>query len=208
MEGFFERQLTEQVTELEMQKGYTLWFTGLSGAGKTTLGNLVEIELKARGIKVECLDGDVVRRGLCRDLGFSLEDRMKNIERVCFVAKLLNRHGIWVTASFITPYRSMRSLCRKELSNYMEVYVKCPLDVLINRDIKGLYKKAIAGEIKNFTGISDPFEVPVNPDIVVQTDRETPEESLAGIITWLEGRKLIPVRECKVGMTRKRIWQA
>ncbi|MCL6479194.1 MAG: adenylyl-sulfate kinase [Peptococcaceae bacterium] len=178
-----------------MQKGYTLWFTGLSGAGKTTLGSLVERELKARGIKVESLDGDVVRRGLCRDLGFSPEDRMKNIERVCFVAGLLNRNGIWVTASFITPYRSMRALCRKELSNYIEVYVQCSLDVLINRDIKGLYKKAMAGKIANFTGISDPFEEPENPDIVVRTDRETPEESLARIISWLEHKNLIPYRE-------------
>jgi len=175
-----------------MQKGYTLWFTGLSGAGKTTLGNLVERELKARGIKVECLDGDVVRRGLCRDLGFSREDRMKNIERVCFVAELLDRNGIWVVASFITPYRGMRGLCRKELSNYVEVYVRCSLDVLINRDIKGLYRKAMAGEIANSTGISDPFEEPDNPDIVVRTDRETPEESLARIIAWLEHKNLIP----------------
>lgn len=177
-----------------MQKGYTLWFTGLSGAGKTTLGNLVEMELKTRGIKVECLDGDVIRQGLCRDLGFSPEDRMKNIERVCFVAKLLNHNGIWVMASFITPYRSMRSLCRNELSNYIEVYVQCHRDVLINRDIKGLYKKAIAGEIANFTGISDPFEEPDNPDIVVQTDRETPEESRVKIITWLKDKKLISCR--------------
>lgn len=152
---------------------------------------MLEKELQARGVKVECLDGDLVRRGLCRDLGFSPEDRMKNIERVCFVAKLLNRNGIWVTASFITPYRSMRGLCRKELSNYIEVYVRCSLDVLMNRDVKGLYKKAVAGEIANFTGISDPFEEPDNPDIVVRTDRETPEVSLAGIIAWLEEKNIL-----------------
>lgn len=182
------------MNEIDTQKGYTLWLTGLSGAGKTTLGNLVEMELKDRGIKVEFLDGDLVRQELCRDLGFSMADRMKNIERVCFLAKLLNRNGIWVVASFITPYRSMRSLCRKEISNYIEVYVQCDLDILINRDKKGLYKKALSGEIANFTGISDPFEEPENPDILVKTDQETPEQSLAKIIGWLEHKKLIPGR--------------
>ncbi|MCL6611488.1 MAG: adenylyl-sulfate kinase [Peptococcaceae bacterium] len=179
------------MTEFKGQQGFTVWFTGLSGAGKTTLGSMLERELRARGINVERLDGDVVRRGLCRDLGFSREDRMKNIERVCFVARLLNRNGIWVTASFITPYRLMRSLLRKELPNYVEVYVQCPLSVLMKRDTKGLYRKALAGEIADFTGISDPFEEPENPDIVVRTDRETPEESLAGIIAQLEERNMI-----------------
>lgn len=175
-----------------MRDGFTLWLTGLSGAGKTTLGRMVSSEFSARGLRVEFLDGDLVREGLCRDLGFSPEDRMKNIERVCFVAGLLNRHGVVVVASFIAPYKRMRDHCRKELSRYVEVYVKCPLDVLVERDVKGLYKKAFNGQIEGFSGVSDPYEEPDNPDIVVQTDREAVEESFNKIVLWLEERKLIP----------------
>lgn len=116
---------------------------------------------------------------------------MKNIERVCFVAKLLNRNGVCAAASFITPYRHMRRICRDELDRYVEIYVQCPLDVLAARDAKGLYKKALAGEIRNFTGVTDPFEEPVEPDVVVRTDRETPAESLAKIIRWLEDAEFI-----------------
>lgn len=175
----------------EMREGFTVWFTGLSGAGKTTLGRMLKDELAARGIRAEHLDGDAVRRGLCRDLGFGPEDRVKNIERVSFVAKLLNRNGVCVVASFITPYRRMRRICRDELDRYVEVYVQCPLDVLAARDAKGLYKKALAGEIRNFTGVTDPFEEPVEPEVVVRTDRENPEESLAKIIRWLEDAEFI-----------------
>jgi len=169
-----------------MQNGFTLWLTGLSGAGKTTLSLLLEKELKNRDIKIEQIDGDSIRKDLCRDLGFSPEDRVKNIERVCFVAKLLNRNGVAVVASLITPYKRMRDFCRAELSRYVEVYVKCPLDVLIERDVKGLYKKSLSGELKGFSGVSDPYEEPENPEIVVQTDRETVEESFNKIMVWLD----------------------
>jgi len=167
------------------QKGFTLWFTGLSGSGKTTLAKAVEQELRKRGLKVERLDGDIVRRSLTRDLGFSKEDRDKNIERVTFVAKLLTRNGVATLCSFISPYREVRARSRAEIGNFVEVYCECPLETCIERDVKGLYKKAINGEIENFTGISDPYEPPENPEIVVHTDRETVEESTAIILRRL-----------------------
>lgn len=169
--------------------------TGLSGAGKTTIAKIVEAELKARGIKIERLDGDVVRQSLTRDLGFSKEDRDKNIERVMFVAKLLSRNGVGVIASFISPYRSVRDMVRRETTNFIEVYVNAPLEVCIERDVKGMYQKAIAGEIPNFTGISDPYEAPLNPEIVVNTHEETPEQSAARLIAYLEEHGYIPVVE-------------
>jgi adenylylsulfate kinase len=174
------------------QKGFTVWFTGLSGAGKTALAFVVEDELRARGLKVERLDGDIVRRHLTKDLGFSKEDRYKNIERVTFVAKLLSRNGVAVLCSFIAPYRDMRALSRTEIGNFVEVYCKCPLEVLIQRDIKGLYKRALAGEISDFTGISDPYEEPLNPEVVCRTDEETIGESVAKIIDKLEEMGYIP----------------
>lgn len=169
-----------------MQQGFTIWFTGMSGAGKTTLGKMLSDKMLSRGLKAERLDGDVVRRGLCRDLGYTAEDREKNIERVVFVAQILNRNGICVVASFITPYLRMRSYCREQLGQYVEIYVHCPLEVLIQRDGKGLYKRALAGELPGFTGISDPFEEPENPDLIIDTGRESPEESLAKILEILE----------------------
>lgn len=169
--------------------------TGLSGAGKTTIAKIMEAELKARGLKIERLDGDVVRQSLTRDLGFSKEDRDKNIERVTFVAKLLSRNGVGVIASFISPYQAVRDVARRETTNFIEVYVHAPLEVCMERDVKGMYRKAIAGEIENFTGISDPYEEPVNPDLVLHTHLETPEESAAKAITYLEERGLIPVAE-------------
>lgn len=175
--------------------GYVLWMTGLSGAGKTTIALLLEEELKARGCKFERLDGDVVRESLTRDLGFSKEDRDKNIERVSFVAKLLSRNGVGCVCSFISPYQAVRDMVRANTTNFMEVFIDAPLDVVIARDVKGMYKKAIAGEIPNFTGISDPFEAPVAPDIHIRTDRETPEESAGRIIAYLEQRNYIPARE-------------
>lgn len=166
-------------------KGFTLWFTGLSGSGKTTLAKAVERELRKRGLKVERLDGDVVRQGLTRDLGFSKEDRDKNIERVTFVARLLTRNGVATLCSFISPYREVRARSRAEIGNFVEVYCDCPLEICIQRDVKGLYSKALKGEIENFTGISDPYEPPENPEIVVHTDRETIEESTAIILRRL-----------------------
>lgn len=173
-------------------EGFTLWMTGLSGAGKTTIAVELEKRLKALGVRIERLDGDTVREGLTRDLGFSKEDRDKNIERVTFVAKLLSRNGVGVIASFISPYREAREKVRKETTNFIEVHVNAPLDVCIERDVKGLYKKALAGQIPNFTGIDDPYEAPENPEIVVNTHEETLDESVNTIIAYLESRALIP----------------
>jgi len=177
------------------QQGFTLWMTGLSGAGKTTIARILETELKARDLKIERLDGDVVRESLTRDLGFSKEDRNKNIERVTFVAKLLSRNGVGVVASFISPYQETRNMIRENTTNFLEVFVHAPLEVCEERDVKGMYAKARTGEIKNFTGISDPYEDPIEPDFVVHTHEETPEESAARLITFLEERSLIPVTE-------------
>lgn len=171
---------------MRWQKGVTVWFTGLSGAGKTTIARIVEERLRAFGYRVERLDGDVVRKGLTRDLGFSKEDRDKNIERVTFVAKLLTRNNVIVLASFISPYRAVRDRSRKEIGEFVEVFVKCPLEVCIQRDVKGMYKKAIAGEIPNFTGISDPYEEPLSPDLVVETHKETPDDSAKKVLAKLE----------------------
>ena len=174
------------------QPGFVLWMTGLSGAGKTTIALVLEKELKERGIKIERLDGDVVRESLTRDLGFSKEDRTKNIERITFVAKLLSRNGVGCVCSFISPYQSVRDHVRAHTTNFLEVYIDAPLDVVIDRDVKGLYKKALAGEIPNFTGISDPFEAPEEPDIHIRTDQQTPEESAAEIIAQLEAMDYVP----------------
>lgn len=175
--------------------GYVLWMTGLSGAGKTTIALLLEKELQSRGCKFERLDGDVVRESLTRDLGFSKEDRDKNIERVSFVAKLLSRNGVGCVCSFISPYQAVRDMVRANTTNFMEVFIDAPLQVVMDRDVKGLYQKAIAGQIPNFTGISDPFEAPANPEIHIHTDQETPEESAQRILSYLEERGYIPVRE-------------
>ncbi|GAB4152744.1 MAG: adenylyl-sulfate kinase [Candidatus Promineifilaceae bacterium] len=173
------------------QQGFVLWMTGLSGAGKTTIALILEKELKARGVKIERLDGDVVRESLTSDLGFSADDRRKNIERVTFVAKLLSRNGVGCVCSFISPYQSVRDHVREQTTNFLEVFIDAPLEVVMQRDVKGLYKKAIAGEIPNFTGISDPFEAPANPDIHIRTDLETPQESANKIIAYLENARLI-----------------
>lgn len=173
------------------QQGFTLWLTGLSGAGKTTIALELEQQLRDRGLFIERLDGDTVREGLTRDLGFSKADRDKNIERVSFVAKLLSRNGVGVIASFISPYREARQNVRENSTNFVEVYVNAPLDVCASRDVKGLYAKAFAGELKEFTGVSDPYEAPESPEIVVHTDRETLSESVAKIVDYLESHALI-----------------
>ena len=173
-------------------EGFTLWFTGLSGSGKTTLARMVEKELRARGMKVEVLDGDVIRQNLSQGLGFSKEDRDTNIRRIGFVCQLLTRNGVVAIASAISPYREVREENRRRIGRFVEVYVEAPLEVLIERDVKGLYKKALAGEIPNFTGVSDPSEPPLNPEIVVHTAEETPEESLAKILAKLEEMGYIP----------------
>ncbi len=174
------------------QQGFVIWMTGLSGAGKTTIALILEKDLKARGLKIERLDGDVVRESLTADLGFSADDRRKNIERVTFVAKLLSRNGVGCICSFISPYQSVRDHVRANTTNFVETFVDAPLEVVIDRDVKGLYKKAIAGEIPNFTGISDPFEAPEAPDIHLRTDRDTPEQSAHRIVHYLEQHGFIP----------------
>src|SRR5215813_11758740 len=145
-----------------LHEGFTLWMTGLSGAGKTTIAVALEKILRERGVRFERLDGDTVREGLTRDLGFSKEDRDKNIERVTFVAKLLSRNGVGVVASFISPYREARDKVRQETTNFIEVFVDAPIQVCEDRDVKGMYAKARKGEIANFTGVSDPYEAPEN----------------------------------------------
>lgn len=168
------------------QQGFTLWFTGLSGSGKTTLARAVEGILRDRGFKVEVLDGDVVRTNLSKGLGFSKEDRDTNIKRIGFVCKLLTRNGVVAIGSAISPYREVRDFVRQDIGRFVEVYCRCPLDALIERDVKGLYRQALDGEIENFTGVSDPYEEPLNPEVIVDTDREAPEESVGKIIGRLE----------------------
>jgi adenylyl-sulfate kinase len=174
------------------QQGFTLWFTGLSGSGKTTLARRMENVLRDRGLKVEALDGDIIRTNLSKGLGFGKEDRDTNIKRIGFVCKLLSRNGVVAIASAISPYREVRDFVRRDIDHFVEVYCRCPLDVLVERDVKGLYKKALEGEIDNFTGVSDPYEEPLNPEVVVDTDKETPEESVAKIIAKLEELGYVP----------------
>lgn len=169
-----------------MEKGFILWFTGLSGSGKTTITKALEPELKARGCKVEILDGDVVRTNLSKGLGFSQEDRDTNIRRIGFVANLLSRNGVVAMTAAISPYRAIRDEIRAMEPNFVEVYVTAPLEVCEGRDVKGLYAKARAGEIKGFTGIDDPYEEPVNPEIICYTERESVEESVKKVLTKLE----------------------
>lgn len=169
-----------------MSKGFILWFTGLSGAGKSTLANAVELELRARGRNVEILDGDVVRTHLSKGLGFSKEDRDTNIRRIGFVCHLLARNGVAAIAAAISPYRSIRNEIRTQHSHFVEVFVKCPVETCAKRDVKGLYAKAFSGEIPQFTGVSDPYEEPLNPEVLVETHLESIEVSTTKIITYLE----------------------
>jgi len=179
-----------------MDRGFTIWFTGLSCSGKTTISKKVEEKLRKRGLdKIEILDGDVIRTNLSKGLGFSKEDRDENIKRIGFVCKLLSRNGIIAIAAAISPYREARDFNRKEIGNFVEVYCKCPLEVCIQRDVKGLYKKALGGEIKNFTGIDDPYEEPLNPEVILMTDHETPEESANKVIEKLESLGYIPKKK-------------
>jgi adenylylsulfate kinase len=165
-----------------MGKGVTVWFTGLPCCGKTTIADRVAEILKAEGRKVERLDGDIVRKGLTSDLGFSKEDRNENIKRVTFVAKLLTRNEVIVLATFVSPYEERRVKTREEIGEFMLVYVKAPVEVCMERDVKGMYRKALAGEIKNFTGVDDPYEEPETPELVVETDKETLEESVQKVL--------------------------
>jgi adenylyl-sulfate kinase len=177
------------------EQGFTIWFTGLSGAGKTTISHIVSDELTDRGSKLEILDGDVVRENLSKGLGFSKEDRDTNIRRIAFVADLLSRNDVPVITAAISPYRDIRDEARAMMGDrFIEVYVEASVDACAERDVKGLYKKAFAGEIKEFTGVSDPYEEPLNPEVVLKTEEESPEESAAKLIAYLEERDLIPAK--------------
>jgi adenylylsulfate kinase len=178
-----------------MERGFTVWFTGLSCSGKTTVSRGVAEELRKRGLKVEVLDGDVVRTNLSKGLGFSKEDRDTNIKRIGFVCKLLSRNSVVAIGAAISPYRAIRDYNRQEIGDFVEVYCKCPLEVCIERDVKGLYKKALAGEITNYTGVSDPYEEPLNPEVVLETGKETEEESINKVIRKLEELRYIPPAE-------------
>jgi len=169
--------------------GATLWFTGLSGAGKSTIAEIVESELRERGYKVEVLDGDVVRTNLSKGLGFSKEDRDTNIRRIAFVADLLSRNGVVAITAAISPYREIRDEARALMgARFIEIHVKASVEECARRDVKGLYEKAMRGEIKEFTGVSDPYEEPFNPELVLDTEAESPEESAAKVLAVLDSR--------------------
>ena len=174
-----------------MGKGVTLWFTGLSGSGKSTVSLLVATALRNAGYNVEILDGDVVRTNLSKGLGFSKEDRDTNIKRIGFVCKLLTRNDVIAISAAISPYREVRDFIRKDVGDFIEIYCDSELDVLIERDTKGLYKKALAGEIENFTGISDPYEPPEKPELVLKTDSESPTDSAQRVIEILIERGIV-----------------
>ena len=167
-----------------IHQGFTLWLTGMSGAGKSTISEHLMERFRRGNAKAELLDGDVVRTNLSQGLGFSREDRDTNIRRIGFVSELLSRNGVIVVVAAISPYRETREEVKSRIANFVEVFVECPVAVLAERDVKGLYKKALAGEVGNFTGISDPYEAPLNPDVIVQSDRESVEESVDKI--WRE----------------------
>lgn len=173
------------------ERGCVIWFTGLSGSGKTTIAHIVEDQLLEAGISVELLDGDVVRENLSKGLGFSKEDRDTNIRRIAFVAHLLQRNGVFVITAAISPYRAIREEARAMIKDFVEVFADAPLDVCEQRDVKGLYAKARAGEIKGFTGIDDPYEPPSGPEVVCSTDKESPEESAQKVVDKLVRMKYL-----------------
>lgn len=168
------------------QRGATIWFTGLSGAGKTTLCRAVEQKLRENGCRVEVLDGDLIRENITSGLGFSKEDRDENVRRIGFLAQMLTRNNVIVLVAAISPYRSARDKVRHNIENFIEVYVNAPLEVCEERDVKGLYQKARSGKIPHFTGIDDPYEPPLNPEVECRTDRETLEESVAKVLSKIE----------------------
>jgi adenylylsulfate kinase len=174
-----------------VHKGFTLWFTGLSGAGKSTISERIYARLREHGAKVELLDGDVVRTHLSKGLGFSKEDRDTNVRRIGWVCQVLSRNGVIAIAAAISPYRDVREEVRGWIGDFVEVYVHCPIEVLAERDVKGLYKRALAGEIPSFTGVSDPYEPPANPEVTVDSSRESVDESVDRVWATLEGLGLI-----------------
>lgn len=171
--------------------GFVVWMTGLSGTGKSTLASLLTTELSGRGVHVECLDGDEVRKILSHGLGFEREDRDRNVRRIGYVARMVARSGSCAITAAISPYRALRDEIRSKTENFIEVYCECPIEVLTHRDPKGLYKRALAGEIKNFTGVNDPYEAPEKPEVHLRTDRGTPQQCLEQIVSALEQRGLL-----------------
>ena len=176
---------------MKERAGVTVWFTGLPCCGKTTIADHVADILKKKGCKVERLDGDIIRQGLTNDLGFSRNDRDENIRRVTFVAKMLTRNGVIVLASFVSPYREQRRNARSEIQHFIEVYVRCPVEICMKRDVKGMYQKAIEGKITHFTGVDDPYEEPEHPELIIDTDKETVEESIAKVLKTLEDHGVV-----------------
>jgi adenylylsulfate kinase len=174
------------------QRGVTIWLTGLSGAGKTTITKALEMKLREQNYPVEVLDGDIVRENLTKGLGFSKEDRDENVRRIGFVANLLTRHGVIVIVSAISPYREVRQEIKQRIGDFVEVFVNAPLSVCEGRDVKGLYKRARSGEIKSFTGIDDPYEAPIDPEVECRTDLETLEESVDKVWHKLEEMGYLP----------------
>jgi adenylyl-sulfate kinase len=190
------------MSDVRHDNGFVIWLTGLSGAGKTTLAQALSTRLTALGKRVETLDGDEVRENLSRGLGFSQQDRETNIRRIGFVARLLARNGVVVLGAAISPYRQSRGDVRQSIESeglrFLEVFVRCPIETLIDRDVKGLYAKALSGEVKQFTGISDPYEKPLAPDIVVDTSKESVEESTAKILEHVLHVQAAGVESCEL----------
>jgi len=167
---------------MKKHQSFTVWFTGIPCCGKTTIADQVAIVLKKKDYTVERLDGDVVRQGLTSDLGFSKKDRDENIRRATFVAKMLTRNNVIVLATFVSPYREQRRNARNEIERFVEVYVRCPVEICMKRDVKGMYQKALGGKIKHFTGVDDPYEEPEHPELILNTDTETIEESVKKVL--------------------------
>jgi phosphoadenosine phosphosulfate reductase len=190
-DGSVARDVVSEAEPKVIHKGFTLWFTGMSGAGKSTISRLLELKLRQFGARVEVLDGDVVRTHLSKGLGFSKEDRDENVRRIGFVCDLLTRNGVIAIAAAISPYRDVRNEVRARIPDFVEVFVECPVEVLAGRDVKGLYRRALAGEIPQFTGISDPYEPPLSPEVTVNSSQETPEQSVEKIWATLERLGLV-----------------
>lgn len=169
-----------------LPRGVTIWFTGLPSSGKSTIARVLEKKFHQWGLRCELLDGDVVRTNLSKGLGFSKEDRDTNIKRIGFVAHLLTRNGVIAITAAISPYQEIRDYNRRLIGNFVEVYARCPLEECEKRDVKGLFKKARAGEVKGFTGVDDPYEEPAQPEVICDTDKQTPEESAEKVIKKLE----------------------
>jgi len=171
---------------MKNQHGFTIWFTGLPCCGKTTIADQVTTVLKNKNYTVERLDGDIIRKNVTSDLGFSKKDREKNIKRVTAIAKTLTHNNVIVLASFVSPYRKERRNARKEIQKFIEVYVRCPVEICKQRDVKGMYQKALEGKIKHFTGVDDPYEEPEHPELIVDTDKESIEESARKVLKKIE----------------------